>query len=420
MTRIVILGAGFGGLKAAFTLVKKLKKQIIAHQKVEVVLIDRNNYHTYTPTLYEAATTSKNSANYPLLKALVAFPIKDLLNGLPVRFIHDSVSAIDLIKGDVVCDSGQTLKFDYLLLAPGSETNYFDIPGLKDNSLALKTFIDAVKIRDAVFELAQTKRHGIKILIGGGGSTGVELAGELQEWICELQEEFKECDVKTTIVEGAPNILPGFDQRVVKKIKERLEKLGVEIINNELITEVQKGMAKLKSGKNLTFDLLVWTGGVKAPALIAGLLLKTEKRGRIEVVGLLECLPQTPDLKLYGKVYAIGDAICFYDPETQKPIPGVARAAISQAAIAAHNIACDINNDSRHKNFKPIDYPYIIPAGGKWAVAKIGPFVIAGFFGWVIKLLVELNYLRSIMPLGKALKTWLKAISIFIKNDRLG
>jgi len=140
----------------------------------------------------------------------------------------------------------------------------------------------------------------------------------------------------------------------------------------------------------------------------------------VEVAGELECLPQTPDLKLYGKIYGLGDAVCFYDPVTGKPIPGVARAALSQAKVVAHNVFCDIQKNKNRKKYKPMEYPYVIPIGGKWAIVKIGPFVIAGFCGWILKGLVELNYLLSIMPFFKAIKLWLTGLRIFVQNDRLG
>lgn len=415
---IVVLGAGFGGLRAATLIAREIKRRGL-EKRCTVTLIDRNDYHTYTPTLYEAATTSKETANYLQIKNIVTFPIAEIIKGLPITFIKDAVTAIDLINGDIHC-SQKILKFDYLVLAPGSETNYFDIPGLKENALTLKSFIDALKIRDNIFELAQSKKRGIKILIGGGGSTGVELAGEIKEWLCQLEEELGQCEATVTIVESAPTILPGFDERIIKLVIRRLKKIGVSIITNEIITEARPDKIILKSGKELPHDLLIWAGGVRAPDFIAGLPLKIEKRGRVEVISKLECLPQTPDLRLYGKIYGIGDAVCIYDKKTGKPMPGVARAALNQATIAAHNVICDIESRAIHKEYQTKNYPYVIPVGGKWALAKIGPLVIWGFWGWLLKGLVELRYLASILSIWKSVRIWLKGLLIFIKNDRLG
>lgn len=412
---VAILGAGFGGLRTAILLSHKLKDI-----DCEIVIIDRNNYQTYTPTLYEAATTSKETANYCQIKQIITFPIDKLIKNTRIRFIQGEVASLDLVGGDIHCANGEKLKFDYLVLALGSETNYFDIPGLKEHALTLKTFMDAIKIRDTIWNLIESGKEEIKIIIGGGGSTGVELAGEIKEWLCEMEEEGRKCDVELTLIEASPVILPGFLDRIIKPATKRLKRLGVNILTNESIEKVDAQKIILKSARELPYDVLIWTGGVKAAGIMGTLPLKTEERGRVEVAGEMECLPQSPDLKLYGKIYGIGDAVCFYDPETGKPIPGVARAALTQAEIVAHNIFCDIMGRKDHKKYRPMDYPYIIPVGDKWALAKIGPIVIWGFGGWILKGLVELNYLLSIMRFWRAIKLWLKGLKIFIQNDRLG
>ena len=405
---IVIIGAGFGGLRAAMLLGKKIKRsRQINHYKI--VLIDRNRYHTYTPLLYEAATTDKETANYPEIQKLVTYDISDILKKLPVRFIQNEVAGLDLTKGLVYCRSfeitHEELKFDYLILATGSETNYFNIPGLEENSLTLKNFTDALKIRNAVLGAIANNKNS-KVIIGGGGSTGIELAGELKEW---------QPDLAVTIIEGSSTILPGFEKNVVERVQNRLKKLNVEILTEKIITEATQNKIFLKDNSTINFDLLIWCGGVKASGLIRKLPLKTETKGRIEVEEAMSCLPHTENLKLYGQVYGIGDAVCCYDPVTKKPMPMVARAAISQATVAVNNIL-----GKNLKFYCPKTYPYVIPVGGKYAVAKIGPFIFSGIIGWLLKGLVELNYLLSIMPIGYALKTWLRGLYVFIKNDRLG
>ena len=138
-------------------------------------------------------------------------------------------------------------------------------------------------------------------------------------------------------------------------------------------------------------------------------------------MGGLECIPETPDLKVYGHIYAIGDIACPYDPKTGKPTALVARAAINQADIAAKNIIEEIKKERRFDHrfstyvYKWQEYPYVIPVGGRYAVAKLGPVIISGFLGWVLKELVELRYFLSIMPFFKAVKIWLKSLWVFSK-----
>src|ERR1051325_6746260 len=183
MNRIVILGAGFGGLSTTLQLSRKMKTLPFA-KDYEIVLIDRNSYHTFTPLLYEVATTSKATATYLELKNIVTYPLPDIFQNKNIRFVKDEVYHIDFTEKAVHLKSGK-LKFDFLVLALGSETNYFDIPGLKENSLNLKTFDNAVAIRDTLwFDAEALKKESLNIVIGGGGSTGVELAGEIKEIFC--------------------------------------------------------------------------------------------------------------------------------------------------------------------------------------------------------------------------------------------
>lgn len=428
MKKIVILGAGFGGIKAAFSICKGLKKSGLA-DKYEVTLIDRHPYHTYVPILYEIATTSKETANQLKLKNIVTFPLETIFRNRRIKLIQESVINIDLINGDIHFQSNERTKFDYLVLALGSETNYFDIPGLKENSYGLKTFKDAIAVRDAIWEKIDGGVPGqeIQIIVGGGGATGVETAGEIKAWVCELNDELKKCRVAVKIIEAMPTVLAGLDEKLAQKVIRRLKKIGVELIINEVIERVDREKIYLKSGKIENFDILVWTGGVKAASLMGVLPLKKEKRGRVETSGPMLCLPQTGDLKLYGKVYGLGDAICVYNSQTGRPIPQVAEAAIEQAEVVARNILEDIKvaeglkPQARHFNYQPKEYPYIITVGGKYAAAKMGPFIITGFFGWILKGLVELYYLLfNVLPPLQALKIWLKGLRIFMQNDRLG
>lgn len=427
MKSIVILGAGFGGIKTALTLHRYLKHLRLL-SRYEIVVIDRENYQTYTPVLYEAATTSKEIANQIELKSLVTFPLEKIFRRKKITLLKKTVGALDLMSGDVHFSDGDRLKFNYLVLALGSENNFFNIPGLKENALTLKTFIDALQIRDAIWNAVLDNNSGreLQIIIGGGGVSGVEIASEIQSWICELEGELTRCRARVNIIEAAETLLSGFPEKIVRDVQARLGKIEVNTILQEAIAKLEPQKITLKSGRIIPYDIFIWTGGVKAVSLVAALPLKKEPRGRLEVASAMECLPQTPDLKIYGKIYGIGDAICFYDPTTNRPVPLVAEAAMQEGKIAAYNIVQDILQEekiikaARHKRYLPLEYPYIIAVGAKYAIAKIGPLVISGFFGWILKGIVELYYLLQILPFWMSIKIWLKGLLVFIKNDRLG
>ncbi len=416
---IVILGAGFGGLQAALTLSKKLRKHDL-WEKYSVILIDKNPFHTFTPLLYEIAATSPETASNLKLQNLVSFPIQSLTAYRHITFIDDEVAGVDMERKRVRLSRSE-MDFEYLVIALGAEVNYFNIPGLSEHSLQLKTFSDAIKIRDRITEIFRNSKRSVRIVIGGGGATGVELAGEIKGWIPELEKESGHmCDTEITIVDSNPDILFNLNKRVVKKASRRLQKLGISVVPNAKISKIDKERAYFTNGEKRDCDIVIWTGGVKANTLTSDMPFKTETRGRIEA-------EQTTNLGTkYEDVFAIGDAAVIYHPHTNRPTPWMARPAMMEGRIAAKNIfqkilsAEGLNEKPKQYSYKHHQYPYIIPVGSKYAVAKIGPFVISGLFGWFFKGITELNYFVSIMPLFQAIKIWFRGFLIFIKNDRLG
>lgn len=416
---ILILGAGFGGLRASRTLSKKLTRAGLS-SKYRITLLDKNDYHTYSPTLYEIATTSKEAANLCDLKQIVTFPVREILNGSGVNFVKAEVVDIDLKQKVVGLAGGEFLHFDYLLMALGAQVNFYNIPGLDQYAFTLKTFSDSVKIREFIAAKALDPKTGLfKVVIGGGGSTGVELASEIQTWLCSIGKNTdKICWATITIIEGESNILSGFSERVVKLARKRLDDIGAIRISKNRITELTESEVILKNSPPLSYDMFIWTGGVRPAKAILNLSEKLE--GKIQT---------DENMRLLGfesGIYAVGDNSLHVDKKTGKPVPMVARAAISQASVAAKNIFAEIKKaETNRKNlqlkkYKPKSYPYIVPVGGKYAIASFKNFVISGYVGWFLKGLVELNYLSSIMPKFKALKIWLKGLKIFLQNQRLG
>jgi len=429
---IIILGAGFGGLRIALLLGRKLKRLQLT-DRYQITLIDRNDYHTYAPTLYEIATTSEKTANQCELKEIVTFPIRDIIKNLPIEFKKAEINSIDALTSDVhLTEAGlkHVLHFDYLILALGAQTNFFNIPGLAEYSLPLKTFLDALHIREKVILLANDREEKeINIVIGGGGSTGVELAGELKTWLCGRESVLPNtCRATITIVDSNPTILSVFDRQIIECVTKRLNKLGITITTNARIQKVTEHEAILENGTYVPFDLFFWTGGIKASEVINNLShVRKHASGMIESTGTMECILENSKIADNNKIYGIGDAICTINQKTGQIIPQVARAALSRATIASHNIIERIKYTEglttrpNIKTYIPAgEYPYVIPVGGKWAVAKLGPIIISGFFGWVLKGLVEINYLLSIMPKWKAFKLWIKGLRIFIQNEQLG
>ncbi len=420
---VVVLGAGFGGLRAAMDIAKGLGCRGLTG-KYHVVLVDRHDHQTYTPLLYEAATTSKATADVRKLHELVTFKLPTLIERLPITFIEDEVVKLDLMEGDIHLAKYGKLPCEFVVLALGAEVNFFGIPGAAEHTLPLKTFANAIAIRDRIVSLAAEKKT-VAIIVGGGGPTGVELAAELKEWCGELRRTIKDCTLDVMIVEALPSILFGFDERAVARVKRRLAKLGVGLAVDAKIVGVEPNAVNLDGGRNIPFDVMIWSGGVKSSTILGQLPLALD-RGRPMAGNVMACAPQTPDLKLHTKVYGVGDNICYLNPKNQKAMPAVAPVAIAEGRVAAHNVLEEILAAERPgyqpklMTYTPVEYPYVIPAGGKFAVAKIGPVILSGFLGWIFKGLVELDYIVSIMPFFRGVATWLGGLRIFIQNDRLG
>ncbi len=426
--KIIVLGAGFGGLRAALDLGKSIKKLRLT-DRYEVVLIDQNPYHTYAPTLYEIATTDENLASQLDLKRIVTIDVRKMIGWLPIEFIQARVQEIDVAGGDIHFETGTRIQFDYLVLALGSQTNYFNIPGLADYAYTLKTVYDALKLRERLLEeIEDPSCRMLRVAIGGGGSTGVELAAEIKLALSHMNRVSSgQCGVEVTVIDGAATILAPFGETIIKRAQKRFDLLEIKTVTAARISGVTESEIELQSGVKLPYDVLVWTGGVAPNMLMSSLRLKKDPTGARPLMSAeMTCLPEGADLRFYGPIYGIGDAVCFIDPKTGRPVPGVARAAIIQGQVVAHNIIEQIKvsekltTTAKLRTYQPMQYPYIIPVGGKFAIARFGPIVFSGLSAWIVKGLVEGYYLFSILPFFSALKLWLKGLWIFVRNDRLG
>jgi NADH dehydrogenase len=408
---IVILGAGFGGLRAAMDIARGLK-HLKFLDKYEIILIDRNDCHVYIPLLYKVAASPD-----PHFDARCAYKIAGLVKRLPIQFLQTEVVSLDLANGDIHMKNGNVLRADYLVIALGSETNFFGIAGMQEHALQLKTLETATAIRAAV-EKAFSKGGDVKIIAGGAGPNGIELASEIRGWADRAEEANPALKVSVSIVEALPTILNGLDQRVAKIAAKRLGKLNIAVTLNAKITSVAERSLTIDDGKGgattLPFDVFVWTGGVRTPAILTELPIAKDQRGRPLAKGNMVCPAGTPDLKLAPMIYGIGDSVCFMNPKTGRPTPAVAHVAILEGRIAARNLIEEIkhaeypSHSPSTESYLPGDYPYVIPIGEGWAVAKFGPFILRGWFGWAFERLIELNYLRTIMPLRAAWRSWRK------------
>jgi NADH dehydrogenase len=394
---IVILGGGFGGINAALIILKKLREK--ERDIFDVVLIDKNNFHTFTPLLYELASASyKRSDIENALVPIVKIPFEEIfkkyLKKGQIKILQQEVENINLESKEIVFKNKEFISYEYLILSLGMEANSFGIKNFSSKPfLSLKTFDDACKIKKYLSELSDLNKP--KVVVGGGGATGVEFAAE-------IKNQFPHFEV--SVIDASSRILNSFDEKITHIAEKRLEKIGVKIITNEIIKEVRDKSVLLGSGKEIECDIFISALGIKPSEIINNISLPKNKSGRITVNNFL----------ISQSIFAIGDAAVL-DEKT----PPMAHFAIVEGKIAGLNVLNKIRG-KKLKSFKPKNYPYIIPLGGKYAVSKVGSFIIKGFFPWLFKGLVELNYFLTILPFLTALKIWLKGLILFIKHKDLG
>lgn len=378
--RVVVVGAGFGGLSAA---------RALSHLPVRVILVDRRNHHIFQPLLYQVATAGLSPGE-------IAAPIRWILRYRHnVEVLLDEVQGFDLDRR-VVKLPGEDVSYDYLIVAAGASHAYFGHDEWEPLAPGLKTIEDALEIRRRIllsFELAERQAASgeptlpLNFVVVGGGPTGVELAGTLSEIARRaLANEFRSIDPKNTrivLLEGGPRILPAYPEDLSRSAQKQLEHLGVEVYTSSMVTRVEPAAVYVGS-KPIPAAVILWAAGVAASPLGKKLGVPVDRAGRVLV---------QPDLSIPGhpEAFVIGDLAALKD-EHGKPLPGVAPVAMQEGRAAAHTIKRELEGKPR-KNFHYFDKGSLATIGRAAAVAQFGKIHISGFIAWLSWLFVHILYL---------------------------
>ena len=369
--KIVIIGAGFGGLNAA----KSLKKS-----NVSVTIIDQFNYHLFQPLLYQVATAGLSPAD-------ISVPIRQVLSKQKnCKVLMATVNGINLENNTVITDA-QNIPFDYLIVATGAKHSYFGNDNWQDDAPGLKNLDDATQIRRKIltsFEQAEMtqdlekRKELMTFCIIGGGPTGVEMSGAIAELAKKtLAKDFKNINPSESniiLLEGGDRILSAFPEKLSKNATKQLSKLGVEVKTNSMVVDCNDQGLKLNNEQKIICDNIIWAAGVKASSANQWLGVKGDKFGRVEVNGDLS-LPNNEN------IYVIGDTALLID-KNGKAVPGVAPAAKQMGKYVAKAIRNKIGSKKPQKDFKYKDYGNLATIGRKSAVADFGKFTLSGFFAW--------------------------------------
>lgn len=378
--RVVIVGAGFGGLWAART---------FGDEAVDVVLVDRNNYHTFLALLYQVAAALLEAGD-------ISYPVRSIFRKLPnVDFVLAHVNSID-VDGRCLKTDGPDIPFDYLVVATGSITDTLGVEGVAENAYFLKTLEEGVALKNHIiccFEAAvgepddERRRSLLTFVIVGGGATGVEYAGALSELVGgPLPRDYRGIDfsaVKIILLEAADHLVGGMPEDIQQYTADRLKKMGVDVRLQSRVDRVTGESVSLDGGEAIPTRTVVWTAGVRGEPLPERSGIATERDGRVPVL---------PTLQVHGHphVYVVGDLASLKDKG--RPLPLVAQVAIQSAVAAARNIGRQIAGG------EPLPFTYhdrgsMITIGRNSAGVAIGSRTYRGFFAWFLWLTIHLFYL---------------------------
>ncbi|HEY7440497.1 MAG TPA: NAD(P)/FAD-dependent oxidoreductase [Acidimicrobiia bacterium] len=393
--RVVVVGAGFGGITAA---------KALARYAVEVTIIDRHNFHTFSPLLYQVATAG-------LAPDDIAPNVRGIVQSEPnVETLMATVRGVDFARREVLLDEGFGVPYDYLVLAAGAVSSDFGVPGVEEHALPLKTLADATHIRSTVlsrFEEVNTDPtaagdDALTFVVSGGGPTGVELSGALAELFSQvLAKDYKNLDVgraRVVLVEMADRLLGTFSPQAGHEARVELEMRGVDVRLGVRIASVDAGGVHLADGTTIAARTVIWTAGVKANPLAGMLGLEQTARGEI-VIGSDLTVPGHPEVFVVGDLGAVED-------KAGKPLPQLAPVAMQQGRHVARTIDRRMHGKPA-KPFRYFDKGTMATIGRRSAVAEL-PLGIkfSGTLGWLSWLGLHLVFLIGFRNRVLVLVNW--------------
>ena len=418
--KIVILGGGFAGIKCA----RKLESRFGNDPEIELVIVSEDNFLLFTPMLPQVASAMIEARH-------IVLPIRTICK--KTKFYEGRIKNIDPY-GKLVTLWGTrdkrslSIHYDFLVLALGSETNFFGMPDVEVNAYTMKTLNDALQLRGRVIDMLEQavnetdpirRKSFLTFVVVGGGFAGIETAGELMDLLLDARKHYptilKE-DLKVIVLEALGIILPGFNEKLANFAKEKMIERGIEIRlktavtafdgDEVMIKSLDKESANASEVNSIITKTLVWTAGVTPVNTIKRSMFKTEK-GKIIVNEYLE-VPEFPG------VFAIGDSALFIEPETQRPLPPTAQIAESQAEIAAKNLIALITNTDKQK-FVYHNKGQMAIIGKRTGIASFFGMNISGFWAWLLWRNVYLSKISAVDKRTRVMLDWM--IDLFFDRD---
>ncbi|MDA0854118.1 MAG: NAD(P)/FAD-dependent oxidoreductase [Crenarchaeota archaeon] len=421
--KIVILGSGFSAVECA----KKLEREFGNEPEIELVMIGEDNFLLFTPMLPQVASGMIETRH-------IVFPIRTICK--KTKFYEGRIKNIDPY-GKLVTLWGTkdkrsiSIHYDFLVVALGSETNFFGMADVEKNAYTLKTLNDAVMLRNRIIDMLEQaenetdpilRKSFLNFVVVGGGFAGIETAGELMDLLLDVQKYYpsiQKNDLKVIVLESLGEILPGFNKKLAEFAKKKLSEKGIDIQLNKAVTSFDGNEVTIKSLEQTSNDstnlseinsiftkTMIWTAGITPVNTIKRSMFHTEK-GKIVINDFLE-------VSKFPGVFAIGDCALFIDPITNKPFPSTAQVAEAQAKLAAKNLISLIKNSEKEK-FVYHCKGQLAVIGKRTGIATIFGINISGFLAWLIWTNV---YLSKIPTFDKKTRVYLDwVIDLFFDRD---
>jgi NADH dehydrogenase len=404
---VVIVGGGFGGISTA----KKLKKA-----DVDITIIDKTNHHLFQPLLYQVATAALSPGD-------IAVPIRAILgNRKGMKILLGKVTNVNNKEDFIELESGQKIDFDYLVLAPGAQYNYFGHEEWENYAPGLKSIGDALQVRERILlsleeaeqlDDPKLREPYLTYVIIGGGPTGVEMAGAIAEIakrnMMRDYTTFSKNETRIFLVEAAPKILNGYPDSLSEKARETLEDMGVRVLLNTPVTNIGENEVSFSKGTIETPNI-IWAAGVAASPLLSSLDTKQDRTGRVFVEDDLSLPDQ-------NNIFVIGDA-AHKTNEDGDPLPALAPVAIQQGEFIGKLIRNEIKEKER-KSFHYVDKGTMATIGRAKAIADIRGFKFSGFFAWILWSIVHIFFLIGFRNRFRVFVEWMWHYFTFKRGVRL-
>lgn len=402
--RVAIVGAGFGGLQVARELVD---------EPVDVVLVDRANYHLFLPLLYQVASSLLDPSD-------IAMPVRAIFHDARnIRFRMAEVVGLDFDACELRTAEGETIPYDYVVIAAGSRTDFFGMESVEHVAIGLNDLPDAVALRNRILTCFETatgihdtaeRAPWLTFVVAGGGATGVEYAGALSELLrLVLVDDYPELDVgeeaRVILLEATDRLLRVFPEELGEYAVRELEGRGVEVRLDTAVTGASEGRVRLQGGAEIPTRTLVWAAGVVPVELAAALEVERGEAGRIVV---------DPDLRIPGRegAFAIGDVAAVVHEGAVLPM--MAPPAMQEGRHAARNVLRLVRGEPTER-FEYHDKGMMATIGRSDGIAAKGGLVLTGFLGWIAWLVIHLYYLIGFRNRLSVLSSW---ILDYLRYDR--